>query len=58
MGKKRNQIPLGYFDYVVLALEGLWWFDDNKRFFPENKSNFCWISLIRLPEFGDKNIFE
>ena len=58
MSKMGNQMPKGYFDYVVPPLEGLWWLDNNEEFSLENKSKFCWISLIRLPEFVDEKIFE
>ena len=58
MSKKGNFVPDGYFDYVVLPLEGFWWLEKNADFFFENKSKYCWISLIRLPEFVDERIFE
>jgi hypothetical protein len=55
MGKNKLN---GYFDYVVPPLEGLWWFDSNEKISPKNKSKYNWISMIRLPEFVDKNIFK
>ena len=58
MSKKGNFIPQGYFDYVVPPLEGFWWIENDEDFTFENKSNYCWISLIRLPEFVSKQIFE
>jgi len=58
MSKKGNYIPNGYFDYVVPPLEGFWWLENNEDFTPENKSKFCWISLIRLPEFVDEEVFD
>jgi hypothetical protein len=58
MSKMGNDIPKGYFDYVVPPLEGLWWLDNNAEFSFENKSEFRWISLIRLPEFVDEETFE
>jgi len=58
MSKKGNKIPEGYFDYVVPSLEGFWWLENNEDFNYENKSKFCWISLIRLPEFVNKQVFE
>ena len=57
MSKKGNDVPDGYFDYVVPPLEGLWWLDNNEEFSRKNKSQYCWISMIRLPEFVDKKIF-
>jgi len=58
MSKMGNTVPKGYFDYVVPPLEGFWWLDNEKDFTTENKSKYCWISLIRLPEFVDEHIFE
>jgi len=58
MSKKGASVPKGYFDYVVPPLEGLWWLDGNKDFSTENKSKYCWISLIQLPEFVDDKVFE
>ena len=58
MIKKGNQVPNGYFDYVVPPLEGFWWLDNNKDFSVESKSKYHWLSVIRLPEFVDKNAFD
>jgi len=58
MSKKGNNAPDGYFDYVVPPLEGFWWLDNNKDFSFENKSEFNWLSVIRLPEFVDEKVFE
>jgi hypothetical protein len=58
MSKMGNNKLDGYFDYVVPPLEGLWWFDGNEKIPPKNKSGYNWISMIRLPEFVDKNIFK
>jgi len=57
MSKKGNFVPAGYFDYVVPPLEGFWWLENNVDFSPEDKSKYCWISLIRLPEFVDDKVF-
>ncbi|MDR0301679.1 MAG: GyrI-like domain-containing protein [Treponema sp.] len=54
---KMGNPPNGYFDYVVPPLEGLWWLENNEEFSPQNKSEYCWISIIRLPEFVDKKVF-
>ncbi|GHU23087.1 transcriptional regulator [Spirochaetia bacterium] len=56
MSKKKNDIPEGYFDYVVPPLEGFWWVDDKNDI--GNKSKYIWTIVIRLPEFVDKKIFE
>ena len=58
MSKKGNNTPNGYFDYVVPPLEGFWWLDNNKDFSIEHKSEYKWISVIRLPEFVDEKVFE
>ena len=55
---KMGKNPLeGYFDYVVPPLEGIWWFDNNDKTPPKDKSKFNWLSIIRLPEFVTKDIF-
>jgi len=41
----------GFFDYVVPPLEGFWWQDGVDGVDYSDKSSFCWISLIRLPDF-------
>ena len=58
MSKMGNNIPKGYFDYVVPPLEGFWWLENETDFTFEDKSKYCWISLIRLPEFVDESVFE
>jgi hypothetical protein len=59
MSKKGNFIPKEYFDYVVPPLEGFWWLEDGKEdFIAENKSKYCWLSVIRLPEFVDESVFK
>jgi hypothetical protein len=58
MSKMGAVIPKGYFDYVVPPLEGRWWMaDDEIGVDYSNKDKFCWISMIRQPEFVDENIF-
>lgn len=58
--KMRKNKPEGYFDYVVPPLEGLWWGEDD--FFDGmnivDKDKFHWLSMIRLPEFVNKEYFE
>ncbi|MDR0332007.1 MAG: GyrI-like domain-containing protein [Dysgonamonadaceae bacterium] len=59
MSKKGSETPHGYFDYVVPPLESFWWLDDrNEEFTAENKSKYCWIAVIRLPEFVGEKVFE
>jgi len=57
MSKKGNNIPSGYFDYVVPPLEGLWWTLEKEIDF-KDKSKYIWISMIRLPEFVSKDVFK
>jgi len=57
MSKKGNFVPDGYFDYVVPPLEGFWWLENNEEYSPEKKSKQQWISVIRLPEFVDEQVF-
>ena len=47
----------GYFDYVVPPLEGLWWQEGVHGVDYAHKSDFQWISLIRLPEFVTEEAF-
>jgi hypothetical protein len=60
MSKKGSSQPVGYFDYVVPPLEGLWWFEDN--FFDGSvsgrKDEFSWVTMIRQPEFVTPEVFE
>jgi len=56
MSKKGKKSLDGYFDYVVPPLEGFWWLDEGDAF--SLKSKYHWISIIRLPEFVNQDIFE
>lgn len=38
------------FEYVVPPLEGLWWTESGTMDYT-NKSDLCFISMIRLPDF-------
>lgn len=55
MGKHKIQ---GYFDYVVLPLEGFWWQEGSRGVDYSQKETFQWISLIRLPEFVTEETFQ
>jgi hypothetical protein len=57
MSKKGNNIPNGYFDYVVPPLEGLWWLDNSTNW-TKDKSKYNWISIIRLPEYVTEEVFQ
>lgn len=48
----------GYFDYVVPPLEGFWWQEGASGIDYSRKADFCWISLIRLPEFVTRADFD
>lgn len=44
----------GYFEYVVPPLEGFWWQEGVKGIDYSRKEDFCFISVIRLPDFVTK----
>ena len=47
------------FEYSVPPLEGLWWLEDAKDMdFYSNKDRYCWISMIRQPDFVTMEHFE
>ena len=48
----------GFYDYVVPPLEGFWWQDGIDGIDYSDKSTFCWISVIRLPDFINKGDFK
>lgn len=48
----------GFYDYVVPPLEGFWWQEGVDGINYSDKSTFCWISVIRLPDFVTKKDFE
>lgn len=48
----------GYFEYVVPPLEGFWWQEGKQEIDYSKKSDFNFISLIRLPDFVTKDDFE
>ncbi len=56
--KGDHQIP-GYFAYVVPPLEGFWWQEGNHESIDySRKSDFKFISLIRLPDFVTQKDFK
>ena len=57
MSYKSAQVPIGYFDYVVFPLEGVWDLID-KTLSPTVKSNFKYQLMIRQPEFLTADLFE
>ena len=58
MSKKGSHQIEGYFDYVVPPLEGFWWQEDTEGIDYSRKEDFCWISVIRLPDFVTEKDFE
>lgn len=58
MSKMGNYQIQGYFDYVVLPLEGFWWQEGIQGMDYTKKDKFSWISVIRLPEFITKKDFD
>ncbi len=51
MSYKTDYKIKGFFEYVVPPLEGFWWQDGVDDIDYTDKSNFNWISVIRLPDF-------
>ena len=50
MSYKSDYRIQGFFEYVVPPLEGLWWAEDGEIDYA-HKEGFCFISMIRLPDF-------
>ena len=48
----------GYFDYVVPPLEGFWYQEGADGVDFAHKDAFCWISVIRLPDFVRRADFD
>ena len=58
MSKKGAYKIPGYFDFVVPPLEGFWWQEGIEGVDHSNKEGFKFISLIRMPDFVTKEVFE
>ena len=59
MSKNGENIPVGYFEYVVPPLEGQWWITNGTADTDyTKKSDFCWISMIRQPDFVTEEVFK
>ena len=58
MSKKGDYKIDGYFDFIVPPLEGFWWQEGIKGVDYANKDSFNFISLIRMPDFVTKEVFE
>lgn len=57
MSKKGSHAIQGYFDYVVPPLEGFWKQEGIEGFDDGRKEEFQWISVIRLPDFVQREDF-
>ena len=51
MSYKTDYKMEGFFDYVVPPLEGFWWQENGTGIDYSDKASFCWLSVIRLPDF-------
>ena len=58
MSYKTDHRIEGFFDYVVPPLEGFWWQEGIDGVDYRDKSTFCWISVIRLPDFITRADFD
>ena len=58
MSKKGDYKIPGYFDFVVPPLEGFWWQEGIEGVDYSNKEGFKFISLIRMPDFVTKEVFD
>ena len=58
MSYKTDHHIEGFYDYVVPPLEGFWWQEGVDGIDYSDKSTFCWISVIRLPDFITKKDFD
>ena len=56
MSKMKGMQTDNYFEYVVPPLEGLWWSSDGELDL-DDRENWMWNSMIRLPEFVDDEFF-
>lgn len=53
MSKRGDHAVDGYFDFVVPPLEGFW---ESAEY--AHKERFRWLSVLRLPDFVTKEVFE
>ena len=58
MSKTGGRRIEGYYDFVVPPLEGFWWQEGIDGIDYTDKSAFCWISVIRLPDFVTEEDFD
>jgi hypothetical protein len=56
MSYKSNEVPVGYYEYTVFPLEGIWDLIDKSK--PAtDKSNFKYTLMIRQPDFLTNELF-
>ena len=58
MSYKTDHRMEGFFEYVVPPLEGFWWQEGVDGIDYGDKASFCWLSLIRLPDFVTRADFD
>lgn len=58
MSYKTDYRIQGFFEYVVLPLEGFWWQEGIEGVDYSKKETFHWISVIRLPDFITEEDFK
>lgn len=58
MSKKTDHRMDGYFDFVVPPLEGFWWQEGISGIDYSRKEDYCFISLIRVPDFVTQTEFD
>ena len=54
MSHKTDRKIEGFFEYVVPPLEGFWWQEGVDGIDYGSKFTYCWVSVIRLPDFVTK----
>lgn len=57
MSYKSDHRIEGFYEYVVPPLEGFWWQEEVQGADYAHKSDFHWISVIRLPDFVTEEDF-
>lgn len=57
MSYKSTVVPVGYYEYTVFPLEGVWDLVDKNRPATE-KNNLAYEIMIRQPDFLDDDLFE
>ena len=58
MSKMKNMQPVGYFEYIVPPLEGLWSHNNSKLLLSAPRNEWQWTSMIRQPDFVTEEVFD